>query len=66
MPHRFLIALLAFGVIAGYASGFASLAHRHHWRHRAERGCVEERGRSWAPPPAAPTAPPTLSTPSTP
>jgi hypothetical protein len=36
MPHRFLIALLAFGAIAGFASGFASLAHRHHWSPRAE------------------------------
>ena len=32
MPHRFLIALLALGAIAGFASGFASLAHwQGHW-----------------------------------
>jgi hypothetical protein len=38
MPHRFLIALLAFGAIAGFASGFASLSHRHDWGHRADCG----------------------------
>lgn len=28
MRHRVLIALLAFGTVAGYASGFASLSRR--------------------------------------
>lgn len=36
MRHRLLIALLAFGTVAGYASGFASLSRRarcHEWSH---------------------------------
>ncbi|MFO0629635.1 MAG: hypothetical protein U0325_28925 [Polyangiales bacterium] len=36
MRYRLTIALLTFGTVAGFASGFASLAcHRHH--HEARR-----------------------------
>jgi hypothetical protein len=40
MRYRLRIALLAFGTVAGFASGFASLAcHRHH--HEARRAAFE-------------------------
>ncbi len=38
MIRRIAIVLLAFGTVAGYGSGFASLRHRHH-----ERRAVIER-----------------------
>jgi hypothetical protein len=38
MPRRFLIGLLAFGAIGGFASGFASLSRHHHWRDDAGWG----------------------------
>ncbi|MEZ4395017.1 MAG: hypothetical protein R3A48_28400 [Polyangiales bacterium] len=40
MRYRLRIALLAFGTVAGFASGFASLACHHH---RAERRAAFER-----------------------
>ncbi|NMO20364.1 hypothetical protein, partial [Pyxidicoccus fallax] len=40
--HRLLIVLLALGTVGGYASGFASLARRHH-HHRCHTGAWGER-----------------------
>ena len=61
MRHKVLIALLAFGTVSGYASGFASLSrrarcHSSSWREaRAAQppACAPCPGAE-APPPAAP------------
>jgi hypothetical protein len=64
MRHRVLIVLLAFGTVAGYASGFASLSRRAHchggWSQRWSQAretpppaCAPCPG-AVAPPPAAP------------
>ncbi|MBU8898314.1 hypothetical protein KRR26_22135 [Corallococcus sp. M34] len=55
MPRRLLIILLAAGTVGGYASGFASLAHRH-------RAC--HAGAAWdGPSPRTPQPAPTTSAP---
>ncbi|HEX8437392.1 hypothetical protein [Archangium sp.] len=66
MRRRVLIALLAFGTLAGYSSGFASL-YRWHRYGSPYGGCHHGRGydynynshrERWAPPPTAtPPAP---------
>jgi hypothetical protein len=61
MRRRVLIALLAFGTLAGYSSGFASL-YRWHRYGSSYAGCHHGRGYDyrynsnmdrWAPPPPA-------------
>jgi hypothetical protein len=59
MRRRLLIAVLAFGTVAGYASGFAHLRgwrHCGHERSGCERGHRVERPRppENSPPPAVP------------
>jgi hypothetical protein len=64
MHRRALVALLAFGTIAGYASGFASLYRWH--RYGSPHGGHCRHGQSsnahpapWAPPPASQAPAPT-------
>lgn len=61
MRHRVIIALLAFGTVSGYASGFASLSRRARchssssWRHAPAappQACAPCPGGE-APPPAS-------------
>jgi len=61
--RRFKMGLLALGVVAGYGSGFASLAHCRQWRehHRQQmnevaRTCVD--AARTGTPPAVPQPPP--------
>jgi hypothetical protein len=53
MRRTLLIAVLAFGTVAGFASGFA---HLHGWRHGGHgRSCWDHGHRSQvSPPPASP------------
>ncbi len=73
MRRRVLIALLAFGTLAGYSSGFASL-YRWHRYGSPYRGCHHGRGYEynhnsnmdrWAPPPHATPAAPQAQAPAT-
>ncbi len=69
MRRRLLIALLALGTVGGYASGFASMARRHHsrchgggwdqrWDSRGPRHSWDSYGpRGATPAPATPAAP---------
>ena len=57
MPRRFLIGLLAFTTVAGFASGFASVSRRH-CRHHADWGWDHSRyGSSARPAPGTSAAP---------
>jgi hypothetical protein len=44
--RRFKMALLALGVVAGYGSGFASLAHCRHWRENHRQQMMNEVART--------------------
>ena len=74
MRRRALIALLAFGTLTGYASGFASLYRWHrygspyggHCRHGQSYKYQNNTHRSWAPPSGSQAQAPTPDAPAEP